>query len=194
MKQRLSLLAVLLLTFCVQGRAQQAALKTNVLADAAAVLNAGAEFGLAPRWTLDLNADYNALSMPDDRRWRHLSAQPELRYWFCERFGGHFIGLHVHGGIYNFGKIENAVDFLGTDWSLLTDERFQGWFVGAGLGYGYAWILGKHWNLEFEAGFGYSYTRYDRYPCAVCGDKIQEDAPHHYIGPTKLALNLIYLF
>ena len=76
----------------------------------------------------------------------------------------------------------------------LKDTRYQGWFIGAGVSYGYAFILGRHWNLETEIGLGYSYTRYDRYRCSGCGKKVETDKPHHYMGPTKAAINLVYLF
>lgn len=66
--------------------------------------------------------------------------------------------------------------------------------MGAGIGYGYSWILNRRWNLEAEIGLGYSYTRYDRFECAGCGEKVEEDRTHHYVGPTKAALNLIYVF
>lgn len=42
--------------------------------------------------------------------------------------------------------------FLGTDFSWLKkDYRYEGWFIGAGVAYGYAWALSKHWNLPSEA-------------------------------------------
>ena len=66
--------------------------------------------------------------------------------------------------------------------------------AGAGIAYGYTWILGKHWNLEAELGFGYSYTNYDTFECAGCGKKVEEGKDHHYVGPTKAAINLVYLF
>jgi hypothetical protein len=62
------------------------------------------------------------------------------------------------------------------------------------VAYGYAWNLGKHWNLEAEIGIGYAYTRFDRFSCKGCGQKIENDKEHHYVGPTKAALNLVYLF
>ena len=100
----------------------------------------------------------------------------------------------MHGGQYNIGGIDGKVKFLGTDARKLKDTRYQGWFVGAGIEYGYAWILGRHWNLEAEIGFGYSYTRYDKYRCSGCGKKVETNQPHHYVGPTKAAINLVYLF
>ncbi len=179
----------------VGARAQKAAIKTNLLYDIGAyTLNAGVEVGLAPRWTLDLSANYNGWTLSHDRRWKHWLVQPEARYWFCDRFAGHFLAVHAHGGQYNFGGLRNGISFLGSDFSQLTDKRYQGWFVGAGVAYGYAWILGRHWNLEAEIGIGYAYTRYDTYPCANCGDKIAEDQSHHYVGPTKAAVNLVYTF
>lgn len=180
--------------FVQEARAQKVAVKTNVLYDATATINAGLEFGLAPRWTLDVSGNFNAWNMPNGRKWKHWMAQPEARYWLCDRFSGHFFGLHVHGGQYNIGGLKNNIKFLGTDFSRLTDERFQGWFAGAGLGYGYSWILGKHWNFELEIGFGYSYTVYDTFECAGCGKKVEEGKEHHYVGPTKAAINLVYLF
>ena len=188
------LLLVSGLFFATEAKAQRAAIKTNLVYDATATVNAGLEFGLAQRWTLDVSGNFNAWSLRDGARWKHWAAQPELRYWFCDRFSGHFIALHLHGGQYNVGGIRNNISFLGTDYSKLTDQRFQGWFAGGGLAYGYSWILGEHWNIEAEIGFGYSYTVYDRFECAGCGKKVEENKDHNYVGPTKAAINLVYLF
>lgn len=180
---------------CVFGaHGQNVALKTNMLYDAAANINIGIEFGLAPRWTLDVSADYNGWTLSRDRRWKHWFLQPEARYWFCDPFAGHFVGAHLLGGQYNIGGLKNGISFLGSDLSKLSKRRYQGWFAGLGAAYGYAWILGKHWNLEAELGIGWIYTRYDSYPCASCGKKLEEDASHHYVGPTKAAINLVYTF
>ena len=129
-----------------------------------------------------------------DRKWKHWLLQPEASYWFCDRFAGHFVGAHLLGGQYNAGNIHNSLNFLGTDFSVLTDHRYQGWAVGAGLAYGYSWIIDRHWNIEAEIGLGWVYTRYDVYPCANCGTKVASDKAHNYVGPTKAAINLIYTF
>ena len=194
MKIKLCVALLMALFAGMFASAQKVALKTNLLYDATATVNAGIEIGLAPRWTLDISGNFNDWTMSHNRKWKHWLVQPEARYWFCERFSGHFIGIHAHGGEYNFGNLKNGIKFLGSDFSKLTDNRYQGWYVGGGLSYGYAWILGKHWNLEAELGIGYIYTRFDKYPYAECGEKIEEDASHHYFGPTKLALSIVYLF
>ena len=188
------LLFVLTLSFAQESKAQKVALKTNVVYDVAANVNAGIEVGLAKRWTVDVSGNLNTWDMSHGRKWKHWLVQPELRYWFCDRFSGHFLALHLHGGQYNVGGIRNSISFLGTNYARLTDQRFQGWFAGGGLAYGYSWILGEHWNLEAEIGFGYSYTVYDRFECAGCGRKVEENKDHHYVGPTKAAINLVYLF
>ena len=194
MKRIILLLAIVIAGASQTVRGQNVAIKTNMLADAFLSPNIGIEIGIAPRWTLDATGQFNAWTMSHDRRWKHWAVQPEARYWFCDRFSGHFIGAHMHGGKYNIGGFGGRLHFLGTDARKLKDSRYQGWFIGAGVAYGYAWILDRHWNLEAEIGFGYSYTRYDKYPCAECGTKLETNKPHHYVGPTKAAINLVYLF
>ena len=156
--------------------------------------NIGVETGLAPKWTLDITGDFNAWTLSHGRRWKHWLVRPEARLWFCDRFAGHFIGFHAHGGQYNIGGVKNGISFLGSDLSKLSDYRYQGWFIGAGVAYGYAWILGRHWNLEAEIGVGYAYTQYDSFRCVGCGKRVEKDKPHHYVGTTKAAVNLVYVF
>ncbi|WP_302592098.1 DUF3575 domain-containing protein [uncultured Duncaniella sp.] len=186
----------LLLAFglCQVAFSQTAAVKTNLLYDALLNVNLGAEIGLAPKWTIDVSGDFNGWSLSHSRRWKHLLLQPEARYWLCDRFAGHFFGVHLHGGIYNVGGLKNDITFLGHDMSSLGKHRYQGWFAGAGIGYGYAWILGHNWNIEGELGFGYAFTRYDKYRCAGCGKKVGANKHLNYWGPTKVAVNIVYLF
>lgn len=194
MKRIILFLTILIASMSQSAWGQDVAIKTNLLSDAFLNPNLGVEIGLAPKWTMDVTGQLNAWTLSHDRRWKHWAVQPEARYWFCDRFAGHFLGVHLHGGQYNIGGLDLNANFLGTDFRKLKDSRYQGWFVGAGVAYGYSWILDRHWNLEAELGVGYSYTRYDKYRCAGCGKKIEEDKPHHYVGPTKAAINLVYLF
>lgn len=177
----------------VDCRAQRIALKTNVLYDALLTPDLGIEVKLAPQWTFEATGNLNIWNV-NDRRWRQWSVQPEIRFWTCEAFSGNFIGFHLIGGQYNFGNLPFDFKFLGTDFSQLRDYRLQGWMGGAGLAYGYSWILDSHWNVEAEIGVGWVYTRYDKYKCARCGKKLESKHPHNYVGPTEAALNLIYIF
>ena len=173
--------------------AQDFAIKTNIVYNATATINLGMEIGLAPKWTLDISGNFNAWSKNEQTKWKHWLAQPEARYWFCDRFSRHFIGVHAIAGAFNFGGINNNISFLGTDFSVLKEKRYQGYAFGAGVAYGFAFMLSKHWNLELEAGFGYMYLDYDIFKCGDCGRRIG-DANHHYVGPTKAAVNFVYLF
>lgn len=192
-KFSLCVLAVLLSGVFIPVKAQDIAVKTNILYDATATINAGLEFGLAPKWTLDISGNLNAWSRDNHTKWKHWMIQPEARYWFCDRFSRHFIGAHLIGGAFNFGNINNNISFLGTDFSVLTDKRYQGYAYGCGVAYGFAFVLSRHLNLELEAGFGYLCLDYETYECDGCGRRIG-DGVHHYVGPTKAAINLVYVF
>lgn len=196
MKRRILILIMAAVTVVAAQRmqAQDVGIKTNLVADGLLSPNLGVEVGLAPKWTLDFTGEYNGWKLSHERRWKHWLVMPEARYWLCDRFSGHFFGVEAHGGQYNIGGFDGKWNMLGTDARKLKDTRYQGWFIGGGITYGYAWILGRHWNLEAEIGLGYSYTRYDRYRCAGCGKKIESGKSHNFVGPTKAALNIVYLF
>lgn len=193
-RRALFLLVVFLSSPSHSVRGQSVAVKTNMIPDAVLSPNLGVEMGLSPRWTVEVIGELNGWTMSHGRRWKHWSVQPGARYWLCDRFLGHFIGVHAHGGQYNMGGFDGRIHLLGTDARKLKDSRYQGWFAGAGFSYGYAWAVGARWNLEAEIGVGYSYTQYDRFPCADCGTKLASGKSHHYVGPTKAAINIVYLF
>ena len=165
------------------------AVKTNLLYDATSTLNLGVEFGLGHRWTLDISGNYNPWTFSGNRKMKHWLVQPEVRWWSCTRFSGHFVGLHAHGGGYNWGGMLPWAIRPGSD---LRDYRYQGWLVGAGVSYGYHWVLGNRWGLEATVGAGYAYLDYDMYPCAKCGRKIGGET-QHYFGPTKAGITLIFM-
>lgn len=173
--------------------AQQWAIKSNLLYDATTSMNLGVETSVAEKWTIELSGNWNPFQFAENKKWKHWLVQPEVRYWTCRKFGGHFFAAHLWGGQYNVGNISGLPDFLGTNFSQLERFRYEGMFAGAGIGYGYAWMLGKHWNLEAQLGIGYAYTRFDKFKCVECGEKLG-NGDHHYFGPTKAAINLVYLF
>lgn len=192
MKIKKCLILLVFSAFSFAASGQHVVVKTNLLYDALANANLGVEVGLAPRWSFDLSGDYNQWTIKE-HKWKHWFVQPEARYWFCEHFVRHFVGFHAIGGQFNIGNIKNNIKFLGSDFSKLTDQRYQGWGLGAGIAYGYALPLSHHWNLEFEIGFGYVYLNYDIFKCANCGSQVGSN-DHHYVGPTKAAINFEYVF
>ncbi len=49
----------------------QVGVKTNLLYDAALTPNIGIEFGLAPKWSLDVSGNLNLWKLDNGRRWKH---------------------------------------------------------------------------------------------------------------------------
>lgn len=191
---RLLIVSICLVVASLTASAQNVTVKTNLLYDITTTANLGIEFSVAPKWTVDISGNLNAWTFSDNKKWKHWVLQPEARYWLCERFNGHFVGAHLVGGIYNMGNWNTDFTFLGTDFGQLKEHRYEGWLVGAGIAYGYHWMLGRHWSVEAEIGIGYVYTQADKYECPRCGEQLENNKPHHYVGPTKAAVNLIYVF
>ncbi|NDV57355.1 DUF3575 domain-containing protein [Bacteroides sp. 519] len=158
-------------------------IKSNLLYDAVLSLNLGVEFKLSKRYTLDIPVSYNSFSFSNNRKWKHLLVQPELRYWLCESFSGHFLGIHGHYGEYNVGNIGPL--------KATRHHRYEGWLAGGGVSWGYHWLLSPRWSMEFTIGFGYAYIDYEKFEAPKCGLKLDEGTTH-YVGPTKIGLNLIY--
>lgn len=195
MKLKRSFCSLMILFFVVaalsigSATAQRAALKTNFLYGATTSPNLALELRLGKRATLDLYGGASFWKFSETQTFKHWMAQPELRLWTCDVFNGHFFGLHLHGGQYNVGGIDLPIGRL----KALKDNRFQGYFYGAGLSYGYQWILSKHWNFEASLGGGYARIFYEKYPCANCGTKIDEGF-YNYWGVTRATLSLVYVF
>lgn len=192
MKNRLKLIWATLALLCTAGaQAQQVGIKTNLLHDAAASPNLSVEIGVAPKWTMQVGADVNQWKV-HHHMYKHWEAMGEARYWFCEAFQGNFLALEVMGGQFNVGNIPHAFNFLNNRLKSLRNERWKGWGVGAGINFGHAWPIAKHWNLEAEIGIGWIYSRYDRH--SLQGVKLQDNKVHNYVGPTKVAFSIEYLF
>lgn len=173
------LLSILLLASLPQVvTAQKVAVKTNAIYWLTTTINGGVELALNPRNTLDLSGAYNPWTFNGGRKIHLWMAQPEYRHWFCEKFEGHFLGIHAHGGQF---------------FAALNDKRYDGNFVGGGISYGFDWILSPHWNIEATLGVGYAYIWYKQSPWLPC-IKCREDRHKHYVGPTKVGVTFTYLF
>lgn len=199
MKRYLTIAVIFLLSFAGTVSAQKIAVKTNSLYWLTATPNVGFEFAMAPRWTFEVAGGYNpwTLNKEDNVKAKHFLVTPEVRYWFCEAFMGHFIGINGNYTQFNVsGILIPDAFYKHSEGHYFIDDlqhaRSQGWAVGAGLTYGYAWPISRRWNMEFTLGLGWWYTEYDRFESRTCG-LFQESVSRHAFGPTDLGLSFIYL-
>lgn len=119
---------LLLILSTVVTRAQEVALKTNLLGLASTSLNAGLEIGTGKKSTFQLFGALNPWKFSGDKKLRYWNVMPEYRWYTCQKFGGHFFGIHALGGEYNVKKCGPAFRHLAKDRERKTLRRLVcGW-------------------------------------------------------------------
>lgn len=147
--------------------------------------NLSVEVALSRKLTIDLSGSYNSWTFwKNEMTLRHYLFQPELRYWLCRSFEGHFFGLHGHYAHYNVGQIPFIPG--------MEDFTYRGDLYGGGLSYGYHFDLGKCWGLELSLGVGYTYLEYNKYICTECAELVGR-YKRHFVGPTRVGITFIYM-
>lgn len=194
MKKLFVLLLMCAAAVSIASAQGEVGIKTNLLYGGYTFTpNLGVEIGLGRRTTLDVAGSYNWFNLDgaknNNKKLVHWIVQPEFRYFLCEKFNGHFFGVHALYSQYNIGG-HNLPLLFGRG---SADFRHEGWAAGAGISYGYQLMLGRSWNLEFNIGVGYAQLKYDKYDCPKCGEKVKGDVTRHYFGPTKAAISLIWI-
>lgn len=163
-------------------------MKTNVLSALTATVNLGAEAALSERWSMDISGSYNAWDLDEYRKQRQWQVMPEARYWLCETFNGHFLAAHVLCGEFNMAD----PFFPFSLYRSLRESRYEGWMYGAGVGYGYHWILSPRWSLEGEIGIGYVGTKHEQYECVRCGTLLGEGFSNNF-AITRLSVSVVFM-
>lgn len=166
------------------------AVKTNLLYAATLTPNLGVEIGLSDKISLEISGGNNRWNLDgdddDNKKLVHWLVKPEVRYWLCERFNGHFFGLHALYAKYNIGG--HDIPLLNFD----KEYRYEGDAFGGGISYGYHWMWNKRWGMEFNIGAGVLALDYKKYDCAKCGDNIGS-YKKTYFGPTSAGIKLIFI-
>ncbi len=201
--KRFILAAVLALAVFAARAQDVVALKTNLLHDATASANLGVEVGIGDRWTVEAAASarmFDAYGIMLD----HVIVRPELKYWFCEKFNGLFVSAYGMGGRVEAGHFWDFSQYYERFPNLKTFLLKDADMLSMGVGIGYDWILGRHWNLEAEMNLGYMYLCGDEYYLSQDADGkyyLPDDAEpllkgsiFDYVGPTRLSLSIVYLF
>lgn len=173
-------LAVLVLAFAgILGiSAQRVSVKTNALYWAAATANVGAEFRVNRHVTLNVEALLHRFK--GGRLDTRVEAfTPEARYWFSARpQAGHFVGLMATAADYDL---------------LLKDTRHKGTALGAGLTYGYSFVLSRHWSLECTVGGGPVRIREKHFNTATEPEPGSPNKTKWTLSPTKAGVTFVYI-
>jgi hypothetical protein len=198
-KQTFLFTTFLLLFAVASTHAQKVAVGTNLLYWATGTVNVSTEIAVGPKTTLDIAGTCNIpglLYFGDksfNRKLWHWTAQPELRFWHTEAFNRGFLGIHAGGGAFDAGGLDLPLGLAKNFGS----HRYEGWMAGAGVSYGWQWLVSPHWNFEATFGFGYMYMKYNRFggfDGAASTVMDERDTEYHYIGPTKIGLSFSYMF
>lgn len=159
--------------------AQRLALKTNALDYLVMLPNLTLEARLSRRISLQLGVAANPFQFTvANAKLTNFRVEPEIRYWFNRPMARHFIALSATAATYSLGYKERV---------------FKGDAVMAGVSYGYAVVLGNHWNMEAEVGVGlgsfkaYNYKRPAKEPASQNYSKILP-------VPVRLGLTFAYIF
>lgn len=175
------------LVFSTAVVAQKVAVKTNLLYGATATPNLQLEFGIGKKSTFELGAGLNWFGFKENQKFKNLLVQPEYRYWFCEVFNGHFLGVHAHGAQFNVGNLDIPVGRL----DVFKDKRYEGYLYGGGISWGYQCIISPRWNFEINLGAGFARIDYTEFCGKPCGSTLSS-GKYDYWGVTRAGLSLVY--
>lgn len=162
--------------------APRIALRTNLLYDALLVPNIGLEYRFAKRWSVTVDYRHAWWSRNSRHRyWRCYGGDLLLRRYFGNRpFTGHHIGLFGTMLSYDF-------EFSGKG------RQSDGFNLGGGFEYGYAFPVARRLRLDCSLGLGYVGGRYKEYePMDDC--YVHERTRRlRWFGPARAEIALVWL-
>jgi hypothetical protein len=180
-------------------------IKTNALyALGTMTPNLGVEVGLGRRTSIGAAVGYNgwgnlwdySVEGPDydpenlyKRRFDHVLAEVEFRYWFDRRFSGHFVGVNALWADYRIGE---------TGLNPLFEKMYEhdGYAFGGGVTYGYLWEWSRRWGVEFTLGVGVAVLEHDKRAITVMDEgPVLADAVRYrktYVGPTGVGITILF--
>ena len=156
--KKLVVLALSLFAAVTVSNAQVCALKSNALYLGIGAVNLGAEFSVAPQWTVDVSGTAVIFSP-----WKNVGetglylngwdAVAEARYYLCKAFNGHHFGAFLEAA--RFGQASAPYPF-----GSRTDmKNIQA--GGLGVSYGYYFKLNTYWGIDCTVGMGAALGRYE---------------------------------
>ena len=147
--KKIALLVISLVAAVTVSNAQVCALKSNALTLGIGSLSLGAEFSVAPQWTVDVSGMVTLFSP-----WKNVgnglylngwSGVVEGRYYLCKAFNGHHFG--AFGQVARYGRGGGMPLFVESVWNNVKVAAF-------GVSYGYYFKLNTHWGIDTNVGIG----------------------------------------
>lgn len=175
--------ALVLMLCCGEARAQHLAIKTNALMDVALVPNIGLEVVTGEHSSVDVSVFGS--HKPYGLHCTLLGLQPEYRFWFNGRpMVREYVGFSALLTTYDIG---------------LGKQVYNGDAAGIGITGGYAFMIGKRWNLELCGGFGAlvfhqkQYHSGDNYDDYFVDEATKANAWGYKLFPIKLGVTFSYI-
>ncbi len=170
------------------------ALKTNLLYDALALPNLGAEFYVGHNVSAGGNWMYGWWDNDKKHRyWRAYGGDLFARYWFGSKANekpltGHHVGIFAGVVTYDF-----ELGGKGIMGGLPRRSLWDRCNTIAGIEYGYSLPIARRLNLDFSIAFGYFGGKYIKYSPAN-GHYIWNSVHRlNWIGPVKAEVSLVWL-
>lgn len=179
--------AALLLVAVQEAGAQESAagkgsISTNVAGYANLLtLNAEGSVPVSRRWTVNAGLKYNPFAFGKEKfRNRQQAYYAGMRYWPWHSYSGWWMSGKIQYQEFNAGGLGRA-------------ETSEGDRVGLGLGAGFAYMVGKHFNVEFGASLWGGMEWFTSYSCPVCGD-LEESGRKFFVLPCDIVIAISYIF
>lgn len=170
------------------------ALKTNLLYDAAAIPNIGAEFYAGKNWSVIGNWAYGWWDKDRTHRyWRAYGGELGVRRWFgkaaeAKPLTGHHLGLVA--GVFTYDFELGGKGYMGGKPGHSLWDRC---LVTGGVEYGYSLPIAHRLNLDFSIALGYAGGKVVEYTPRG-GQYVWERTKHvNWFGPTKAEIALVWL-
>lgn len=170
------------------------ATKTNMLYDAMAIPNIGAEFYVGHN--ISLSAQWMYAWWSNDRRhryWRIYGGDINARYWFGGASRRKPLTGH-HAGIY-FGGVTFDFEWGGTAYmgGRAGHSLWDRCIINTGIEYGYSLPIARHINIDFTFGVGYAGGIIEKFH-PEDGVYIWDSTKRkRWFGPTKAEISLVWL-
>ena len=144
-------------------------------------LNAEGSISMGRHWTLTAGAKYNPFTFGKDHfRNKQQAYYGGMRYWPWHSYSGWWVAGKLQYQEFSAGGLRRA-------------KTTEGDRVGLGLGAGFAYMVGKHLNVEFGANLWSGMEWFTTYSCPVCGD-LEQSGRKFFILPCDIIIGVSYIF